>query len=40
MIYSHFDEQNEINGSMLIFGGSGNIKRIYKLLNPSEENPW
>lgn len=40
MIYSHFDSENEIVGSMLVFGGSGNIKRVYKVLNPSDTNPF
>jgi hypothetical protein len=29
MMYSSFDEENEIIGSMLIFGGSVGQKRIY-----------
>ena len=40
MIYSQFNDENEIIGSMLIFGGSVGQKRIYMLTNPSEENPF
>lgn len=35
MIYSQYDELNEIIGSMLIFGGSVGQKRIYLITNPS-----
>lgn len=40
MIYTQFDDENEIIGSMLIFGGSVGQKRIYPLTNPSEMNPF
>lgn len=40
MIYSQFNDENEIIGSMLIFGGSVGAKRIYLISNPSEENPF
>lgn len=40
MIYSQFNEVNEIIGTMLIFGGSVGQKRIYLITNPSEENPF
>ena len=40
MIYTQFDEENEIIGTMLIFGGSVGQKRIYPITNPSEANPF
>lgn len=39
-MYSHFDENNEINGSILMFGAAVGQKRIYPILNPSEENKF
>ena len=39
-LYTHYDDDLEPNGTMIILGAAVGAKRIYPILNPSEENKW
>lgn len=39
-LYTHYDDDLEPNGTMLILGAAVGAKRIYPFLNPSPENKW
>ena len=39
-IYPYFDLENEITGTMLIYGAAVGSKLIYRIPNPSEETPF
>jgi hypothetical protein len=37
-LYTHYDDDLEPNGTMLILGAAVGAKRIYPILNPSKDN--